>query len=235
MSNDEQQQQRHSRPSSVSKSKDRSNQEPGKLLIQVLGRKSVRSLAIGSCVGGVLLLLFVILFPTFISSSETARGGFCLLIAFLFSVFVFTLFPSELKLNITPKIGIPLVLVGPAALWIALFFLFLKGLPREVTMETTFLPAPGGNQLTFANSWILDWSPGQPRYYKVKISDDQNSNDPNLLAGFHVTFDKAHDKYTAKIGIGPNKQEILERYEVIFVRGASTYQAKPVSDEGENK
>jgi|SRR5689334_8619755 len=220
---------------SNSKSKAESNQEPGKRLIQVLGKKLVRLLAIGSFVGGILLLLLVILYPTVISSSETARGGFCLLIALLFSVFVFTLYPSDYKLKLNQKIGIAIVLVGPAALWIALFFIFLKKLPREVVMETMFLPESGHNEITFANSWVLDWNPGQPRYYKVKISEDQNSNDPKLLAGFYVTFDQANSKYTAKIGIGPSRQEVVESYELVFVRGASTYHANAVSEEGENK
>lgn len=218
------------------KSKDESNQEPGKRLIQVLGKKLVRLLAIGSFVGGILLLLFVILCPTVISSSEIARGGFCLLIALLFSVFVFTLYPSDYKLKTNKlKIGIAIVLVGPAALWMALFFIFLKKLPREVVMETMFLPESGHNEITFANSWVLDWKPGQPRYYKIKISEDQNSTDPKLLAGFYVTFDQANNKYTARIGIGPSRQEVVESYEVVFVRGASTYRANAVSQEGENR
>lgn len=102
-------------------------------------------------------------------------------------------------------------------------------------MGAVFMPAPSSNQVSYSTSWVLGWDPETPVYYKLKLSRDQNNNEPTLPAGFYVQFDKAHTKYTATIGIGPSRQEIIERYELVFVRGESTYRAKLVSDGGNNR
>lgn len=198
---------------------------PAKRLIEVLGRRIVVILAVGSFFGSVALCLIGIFYPTVIPS-QTSRFFFCLLVAFLFSVFVFTLFPADFKLK-GKKLSVPIVLVGPAALWIGLFLFLWNTLPGDDIAGKVFLPAEGKNELTYSTTWVLGWRPSQPVYYKLRSLQHQNSFDSNVPAGFYVQFDSAHDAYTAEIGIGPSSDEILERYEVVFFRGASTY--SPIS------
>lgn len=98
--------------------------EPAKQLIEIMGRKLVVALAVGSVLGATLLCLVGIFRATLITS-QVSWFFLCLLTAFLFSVFVFTLFPTDYKLDIK-GIGLPIVLIGPAALWISLFFIFWR-------------------------------------------------------------------------------------------------------------
>lgn len=205
--------------------------EPAKKLIEVMGRKLVKAIALGSFLGGTVLCLLVILIPTLVPS-QTSRFFLCLLSAFLFSMFVFTLYPSDYRLDLTKRLEIPIVLIGPAALWIALFFVFWNVLPREDMAGKVFVPANDSDQLPYSTAWVIGWTPVEPIYYKLKLSQDQNKNNPNDRAGFYVLFDEAHGAYTAIIGLGPSSQEIIERCEVVFSRSASTYKCHLVNDEG---
>ena len=203
---------------------------PAKRLIEVLGRPIVIILAVVSFGGSIALCLVGAFYPTYIPS-QISRFFFCLLAAFLFSVFVFTLFPANYEVK-GKKFNLPIVLVGPAALWIGLFIFLWKALPQEDVAARVFLPAAGGSELTYSTTWVLAWKPTQPVYYKLKSSGDQNNVDPNVPTGFYVQFDSAHDQYTAEVGVGPSSDEIVERYEVVFSRGSSTYTAKSVTPNG---
>ncbi|MFZ0063676.1 MAG: hypothetical protein WAL47_16710 [Pyrinomonadaceae bacterium] len=202
---------------------------PAKKLIEVMGRKLVVAVALCSFLGGSLLCLLVIFYPTLVPS-QTSRFFLCLFSALLFSMFVFTLYPSDYRLDLTKKFEIPIVLIGPAALWIALFFVFWNWLPREDVAGKVFVPAIGSDQLPYSTAWVIGWTPVEPTYYKLKLSQDQNINNPNDRAGFYVLFDEAHSTYTATIGLGPSGQEIIERCEVVFSRSASTYKCHLVND-----
>lgn len=205
--------------------------QPAQKLIEVMGRKLVKTIALGSFLGGIVLCLLVIIIPTLVPS-QTSRFFLCLLSALLFSMFVFTLYPSNYRLDLTKRFKIPIVLIGPAALWIALFFVFWNLLPREDIAGKVFVPANDSDQLPYSTAWVIGWTPVEPIYYKLKLSQDQNKNNPNDRAGFYVLFDEAHSAYTATIGLGPSNQEIIERCEVVFSRGASTYKCHLVNDEG---
>jgi hypothetical protein len=202
--------------------KDGTNSAPGGRLIEVMGRNLVIALAIGAVLGAVVLCSIGI-FKSTLVPSQTARFFLCLLTAFLFAVFVFTLYPNDYQLNIEKLIKIPFVLVGPAALWIALFLLLWYMLPIEGVSGKLFLPPQGGEQIPYSASWALSWNPSQPVFYKVRITKDQGGESPDLPAGFYVQFDPSHDEYRAVVGLGPSKDEIDTQYEVTFSRGATTY------------
>ncbi len=102
---------------------------PGERLIQVLGRKLVVTLSVGSVLLAVALCLLLGFFPS-LQAAEASRFFLLLLISFLFGVFAFTLYPSNYKLDLDKGYKIPLVLAGPAALWIGLFILFLNLFPK---------------------------------------------------------------------------------------------------------
>jgi hypothetical protein len=206
------------------------NELPQKRLIEVIGRKLVVILAVGSVLGATALCLIGVFYPTTIPS-QTSRFFLCLLASFLFSVFVFTLYPSDYKLDIGKMIRIPFVLVGPAALWIAFFLFLWYMLPREDMAGKVFGPGSAGDQLPYSTSWMLNWTPARPVYYKLKLTDDQNSDDADLLAAFYVQFDEAHNEFTAEIGTGRSSEEIDKRYTVTFSRGATTYTLKPLVKE----
>jgi hypothetical protein len=207
---------------------------PAKRLIEVLPRKVVIGLAVGSFFGAVGLCAVCILDPA-ITSSGVARFFVCLLAAFLFAVFVFTLFPADYKLDLA-KTSIPLVLVGPAALWIGLLFLLLKLLPTYEALGKVLKPAPGAGLLGYTTTWVLSWTPAEPVYYKIESSRDRISqNSTTLLEGFYVQFDDKHDKYSAVVGSGPSIDEIFQRYQIEFNRADSTFQLKPWSGEKEGK
>lgn len=201
--------------------------EPGKTLIEVMGRRLVVALAIGSVVGATMLCLLGIFSPTSVPS-QISRFFLCLLTAFLFSVFSFTLYPSHYTFNIGEIIKVPFVLIGPAALWIALFLVFWYLLPAEHSAGYLFTQPTGTDQLPYSNTWVLNWTPTQPSYYQLKLSNDQYSDDANILAGFYLVFDAAHDQYSAEVGVGAAKDEIERRYEVTFSRGESTYKLRPL-------
>ena len=198
------------------------NSAPGGRLIEIMGRRLVIALAIGSVLGAALLCSVGIFKPTLVPS-QTARFFLCLLTAFLFAVFVFTLYPNDYQLNIEKLIRIPFVLVGPAALWIALFLLLWYMLPNEGISGKLFLPPQGSEQIPYSASWTLSWNPSQPVFYKVRMTDGQGRETPDLPAGFYVEFDPSHDEYRAVVGLGPSKDEIDKQYEVTFSRGATTY------------
>ena len=198
------------------------NSAPGARLIEIMGRRLVIVLAIGSVLGAAVLCSVGIFKPTLVPS-QTARFFLCLLTAFLFSVFVFTLYPSDYELKIERLIRIPFVLVGPAALWIALFLLLWYMLPNEGISGKLFLPPQGTEQIPYSASWALSWAPSQPVFYKVRITSDQGRDTPGLPAGFYVEFDPSHEEYRAVVGVGPSRNEIDEQYEVTFSRGSTTY------------
>ncbi|MGA2614303.1 MAG: hypothetical protein ABSG38_12765 [Spirochaetia bacterium] len=189
-----------------------------------------RPLVIGLAFGSVLLATFLCLVGIFRPSAiqdPIARFLLCLLVAFLFSVFVSVLFPNvNYKLNLG-KFGIPIVLVGPAALWIALFLLLLYKLPSESVGGIDFAPAYGSERLQYNATWVLDWKPATPIYYKLQ-SDNINESTGGTLEGFYVRFDEKHDTYEAEIGVGPARQYITARYRVIFRRNASTYELERI-------
>lgn|GEM_PF-5018039 len=198
---------------------------PGKRLLEIMGRPIIVALAIGSVVGATLLCSVGIFYSTLVPT-QIARFFLCLLVAFLFSVFVFTIYPSDYKLSIGKLIKIPFVLVGPAALWIALFLLLWNLLPSEASVGKLFLPPPGTQQIPYGASWALSWKPVQPVFYKVKITGEQNTDDPGIPAGFYVEFDPSQNEYRAVIGIGPSHEEIVEQYEVVFSRNSSNYRVE---------
>src|SRR5438876_3655633 len=115
--------------------------EQAKRLIEVMSPKLVITLAIGSVIGAIILCLIGIFWPHLITT-QVSRFFLCLLSAFLFAVFVFTLYPADFKLDISKKIGSPFILVGPAAVWIVLFSFFWSKLPAEDIVEKVFVPAP---------------------------------------------------------------------------------------------
>jgi len=197
------------------------NFAPGGRLIEIMGRRLVIALALGSVLGAALLCSVGIFKPTLVPS-QTARFFLCLLTAFLFAVFVFTLYPNDYQLNVEKLIKVPFVLVGPAALWIALFLLLWYMVPSEGISGKLFLPPQGSEQIPYSASWALNWSPSQPVFYKVKMGD-QEKETPDVPAGFYVEFGPSQDEYRAVVGLGPSKDEIDKQYEVIFSRGASTY------------
>lgn len=193
-------------------------------LIEIMGRKLVIALALGSVVGAALLCMVGIFKPTLVPS-QVSRFFLCLLTAFLFSVFVFTIYPADYKFDMRQSLKIPFLLVGPGALWIALFLLLWYMFPNEGAVGKVFLPTPGGQNIPYSASWLLRWEPTQPVFYKLKTGGEDNDN-PYAPAGFYVEFDSGHDNYQAVIGVGPSKDEIEERYEVTFSRSATTYQVQ---------
>lgn len=213
-----------------------SHSEQAKRLIEVMGRNLVIALAIGSVIGAIILCL-IGMFWSHLITTQVSRFFLCLLTAFLFSVFVFTLFPADFRLDVSKITSMASNLVGPPALWIILFLVFWKMLPAEDIVGKLFVPALDTNQVAYSTSWVLHWDPSPPqKYYKVKLSPEVNSSDPNLPAGFYIEFDKAHAKYTALIGIGPSSEEIKARYKLVFTRSASTYNPEVISEtEGERK
>lgn len=205
---------------------------PGKQLIEILGRKLVVWLSIGSLVGAVTLCLLCIFYPI-LAVNQSARFFICLLSAFFFAVFVFTLFPADYKLDLGSKISIPFVLIGPAALWIALLLLFLKLLPNEYSLGRVIRPAADGPSLIYSTTWVLGWKPSPPpAYYKIETKRDQLGQQvPSLLEGFFVEFDTTHDRYVAEIGSGPSSDEIYDRYEIELNRNGATFELNPIHNQ----
>src|SRR5437773_7891915 len=114
-------------------------------LIEVIGRRLVIALAFGSVTLAILLCLIGVFTPTCIASA-TARFFLCLVTSFLFSVFVFVLYPADFKIDLK-FIKVPAVLVGPAALWLILFFVFWRTLPGEDDAGVAFTLASSGTVL----------------------------------------------------------------------------------------
>jgi len=109
------------------------------------------------------------------------------------------------------------------------WYLVAFGMIGSTLSGVTFVSVPGAvGKVGFAYfQVVLGYLVGywiiigvlMPIYYKLKMTPDQNSDDPNLLAGFYVQFDEIHTEYTAEIGIGPSNEEmeyaryvISERY-----------------------
>lgn len=195
---------------------------PAGRLLEIMGRRLIVALAIGSVVGATLLCSIGIFYPTLVPT-QIGRFFLCLLTAFLFSVFVFTIYPTRYELNIEKLIKVPFALVGPAALWIALFLLFFYLLPNEGLVGKLFRPPSNSQHIPYSTSWILNCNPTPPAFYKVRITGDQDKDEPIDPAGFYVEFDRGHDEYRALIGIGPSADEIFQEYEVVFSRNADNY------------
>src|SRR5437762_733497 len=103
---------------------------PQKLILEILPRWLVVVIAILSLLGAAALCLFAILNPTAIPG-QLSRFFMVLFSTFLFALFVFTLYPTKYKIDVSKKIGAAFVLVGPAALWIGLFLFLWYMLPRD--------------------------------------------------------------------------------------------------------
>lgn len=205
--------------------------EPALRLIEVMGRRTVIILAIGAVVGATALCLIGIFRPTLVPT-QVGRFFLCLLIAFLFSVFVFALYPSHYELKIGNIIKMPFVLIGPAALWIALFLFLFYMLPVEPQTGQVFKPPPNGTaKIFFSTSWVTSWKPIKPTFYKLKLSTDQNADEPGTPLGVYVEFDAGHDEYTAIIGVGPSEELIGDQYNVTFSRSSDTYKVEPITKE----
>lgn len=198
------------------------NEPPARRLLEIMGRRLIIALATGSVVGATLLCSVGIFYPTLVPS-QIGRFFLCLLTAFLFSVFVFTIYPTHYEFNIEKLIKIPFALVGPAALWIALFLLLFYLLPKEGLVGKLFRPPSIREQIPYSTSWTLSCDPTPPAFYKVRITGDQNKEEPINPAGFYVEFDPGHNEYRAIIGIGPSKDEIFQQYDVVFSRSADNY------------
>jgi hypothetical protein len=202
---------------------------PAQKLIEVFGRKIVVILALISFGGGTALCLTCILHPA-IALNPTARFFICLLAAFFFSVFMFTLFPADLTLKLRAWLQIPFVLVGPAALWFVILYSLLKLLPSDQSQGKVFKPSIRSEPLAYSTTWVLSWKPEEPVYYKLEAQSDPNKrNRTTLLEGFYVQFDGKQDRYIAEIGSGPTNNELYERFEIEFNRNDSTYELKPSS------
>lgn len=204
---------------------------PGKQLIEILGRKLVVWLSIGSLIGAVTLCVLCIFYPI-LAVNQSARFFICLLSAFFFAVFVFTLFPTDYKFDLG-RVSIPIVLIGPAALWIALLLLFLNLLPNEQSLGRVIRPAADSPSLIYSTTWVLGWKPSPPpAYYKIETKRDQlGQQAPSLLEGIFVEFDTTHDRYIAEIGSGPSSDEIYDRYEIELNRNAATFQLHPIQNQ----
>jgi hypothetical protein len=194
---------------------------PATRLIEVMGRQNVVILAIGAVLGATLLCLIGMFRPT-LFPSQFGRFFLCLLIAFLFSVFVFTLYPSNYELKVGDIIRVPFVLFGPAALWIGLFLLFFYILPQEKRMGQIFRPPDSDKKVFYTTSIVRQWNPAQPEFYKVKIGPQQDEADWTTLAGFYVEFDAANELFTADVDIGPSANH-PPIYRLTFARGSDTY------------
>jgi len=193
---------------------------PGMMLIEVMGGRIVIALAIGSVILAIVLCLIGVFCPTLIPS-QTARFFLCVLVSFLFAVFVFTLFPAKYEIDLK-FMHVPAVLVGPAALWLILFFVLWHYLPSEDDAARLIRPAGKDDVLMADTTWVLDWQPTEPEYYLVP-SSSQGSAAGDRLAGFLVYFDKANHTYTGTVGVGPSKTEIQRKYRIEFRRSDSTY------------
>ena len=206
----------------VKKPAERNDKEkPAGRLIEIMGRQKITALAVGAVIGATLLCLLGIFRSTMVPT-DFSRFFLCLLTAFLFAVFVFTIYPADYKLDIGKKIQIPFVLVGPGALWIALFLFLWYMLPNEGAVGKAFLPVPGAKNIPYSGSWASNWEPAQPKaFYKFNAG---NPNDPDAPAGFYIEFDRANDEFQAVIGVGPSQDEIEEQHKVKFSRAAATYQ-----------
>ena len=116
MSDDRQQQLDGKSDSPVDRPQDlEGHSEQAKRLIEVMGRELVITLAIGSVIGAIILCLIGIFCPHPITT-QVSRFFLCLLTAFLFSVFVFTLFPADYRLDVSKITRIVSSLVGPSSM-----------------------------------------------------------------------------------------------------------------------
>lgn len=194
----------------------------GKQLISIMSKELVTWLAVGSVVLGVLLIIGAILWPTLLEGAWP-RALYCLLIALLFAVFVFVLYPSDYRIDLGAY-SIPLVLVGPAALWIGLFFVFKAALPQPV--EGRAIRANSNDERLIASvTWPLKWTPrAPPTSYELVGSSELTSGD---LEGFYVEFEQGVKEYELILGVGPDKDHIQERYTIKFARDSKSYDLNP--------
>ncbi|MDR3688326.1 MAG: hypothetical protein P4L46_03030 [Fimbriimonas sp.] len=195
---------------------------PGARLVQVLGRKLVVILSVGSVILAVALCLLLGLFPS-IQAAEASRFFLLLLISFLFGVFAFTLYPSNYRLDLSRGYQIPIVLVGPAALWIGLFIFFLNIFPKDKRIGVVFKPDANSRPIRSGSTLLLGWDQQPPAYYMIqnpKIGDVLSSG---LIDGFYIQFDPSVKAYTLNIGIGASATNIDTRCKIVFRAGATSY------------
>lgn len=195
-------------------------------LLDTLPPKVVASIAISSLAGALGCCCLAWAQPKIVTQ-DIQRFVFCLLIAFLFSMFVFVLYPVKGSLKFK-NTEIPYVFVGPAALWMALLLVLMNTFPR--------LPANvffrfKGDPLDMQTTWVLSWNASPKESLFVSATTEDLGDHQGNLVGMVIKPEDGVSTYSAVLGVGPSEVQIARRYNVTFNLGESFAEVLRVVEE----
>lgn len=210
------------RDTKASKASAQQPPSPAKTLLSVLGKNWVRGIALASLCGAIALCLLAIFAPQSVQT-PTAHVWLCVLAAFLFFLFVFTLFPANYVLKDSSRIALPLILVGPAALWIGLAAIFLGLVPKPEPILHHFRQISAPTILTHDTMWIVQWDKTPKAAYVLLQPQTLGVRPQTRVEGFSIEFAEGAEVHHATIGRGPDATHLAERYDLVFARGSNSY------------
>lgn len=209
-------------PAKPATARGRQPASPEKTLLSVLGKCWVTTIAIAALIGAVGLSL-VAVFAEHRIYTTTAHAWLCVLAAFFFSVFVFTLFPANYHLPSRLSTAMSLALVGPAALWVALTLFFMKLIPAPQQQMQTFWNLQSGFQPSGDAMWIIRWDTEPKGVFLLQPPQRLTSTTREGVHGIGITFADGISEHRAQIGFGPTSNSLFQTYEVVFKRGSKDY------------
>lgn len=192
-----------------------SKDKPGAILLNVLPLRLVQALAVLTFVLALLSLAVGIFLPGWVAH-PTARVYLCVAVALCLGIFVFILYPQEVKLSTIPLVNLAVPVAGPLAVFVILLNLLLTIVPGEpvwLFFETPTDPATG-RVMNISASTVTITSKDAFRWVALP-------NEDGSLAGFFIRFPP---NYPAEVTGTLNRGFGFSPAQVRFERGGETFQ-----------
>ena len=209
----------------------RDTNNPGKnearRLIAVLGRNNVVLIAFGSLILAFVLGCGAMLVPGLFLSTR-AQPILCFFLTLFTAVFMFALYPADYRFPLGKLAEIPVVLVGPVALWIALFMILLRTIPvQSASIETAFT-FPDDLSISVRQYLVVQrvrlnettWKPYAPAEV-YQLLDSKND-----VVGYYLKSNDSSQNYGVELDLGDDKNRPDQEFQAIFKNDSSVIELR---------
>jgi hypothetical protein len=130
--------------------------------------------------------------------TQSARFLICLLVSLLLGIFFFVWWPKQYELERIPIINLPVRVAGPVVLWLAIFLLLLRVMPKEDAPYRPYsLVNPPSGKIQYHSEIKVIRDGGREADYE--LIEDRNRS--GCLGKILIKFDPGEDEIRASLHI----------------------------------
>jgi hypothetical protein len=128
--------------------------------------------------------------------TNSARVLVCLMVSLLLGIFFFVWWPAHFELTAVPIINLPMRVVGPVALWLAILTLLMNIMPREDAPYRSYslVNAPNGQLHYHRGIRIV-----RPEGVEVEFDLIESRSEPGRLKNILVRFRSGEEDISANL------------------------------------